>query len=135
AQAGGRGVPAALTSFFVCHQSSGASVGTKVEVESDEIQGNPSGNPIRVLVTLGNAILACAQANLFTPANPNTTPPTLREEIDPRDGLGSSFELKCYSVATQKKAGSTVNFDVDDVLGSTETVPVWRDIKLVCGPA
>ena len=125
AHAGGRGIPVALTSFFVCHATpSGEVLQQKVGVESDKIQG---GGAARTLITIGQAVMACAQAALFTPGT-NT-------EIPPNPPTGA-FELRCYSVSAQKKTAVAEVFDVEDALSGDETgVPVARDIRFVCGPA
>jgi hypothetical protein len=125
AQAGGGGVPVALKSFFVCHAINGANLGTPVDVQSDEAG---LGGGVRALVTVGQAIFACAQAALFQPGTPDEISPSV-------PGRPSPQELKCYTASTSKKSGQAGLFNIEDALSGTETVEVARDVKYICGPA
>jgi hypothetical protein len=146
ANAGGRGIPVALTSFFVCHAMNGANIAADVDVRSDNIG---AADAVRQAVRLGQAVLACAQAALFPKGtdpvahpeleispfvvtDPTTNPPTVKR----------LEELKCYAASTAKKSGDVGSFDVDDplyrefVADTLELgVPVSRDVKFVCAPA
>jgi hypothetical protein len=142
AHAGGGGNPVALTSFFTCHSINGASVGTKVDVYSNEV-GPGLGVPSRTNVTIGRAILACAQVFLFhageTPTLDDNGNPT--NNITPEISSSTPNELKCYTASVlSKKSGEAGSITVEDALffdrfGLTETVPVGRDPKLICAPA
>jgi hypothetical protein len=136
AQAGSGGTPSALTSFFVCHSISGANlVGANVDVYSDEV-GTPTA---RTNVTLGQAVLACAQAWLW----PAGTPAVEGTDINPRIGT-QAFELKCYTAQSPgKKTGQTTLYNAEDVLfdmfggteGGTEVVQGTPEVRYVCGPS
>jgi hypothetical protein len=140
----GPGSPAALTSFFVCHAINGASLGIEVDAYSDE-----AGSGItRTFLTIGQAILACAQANLFPAGvNPIPLPASDANEINPTFGVNKLESLKCYNVSVSKKSGDTGFFDIEDRLfgltqsvppppsGTEQDVPSSRDAKLICGPA
>jgi len=143
AQAGSGGVPSALTSFFVCHPINGSSLGVSVDFYSDEA-GAPT-TPTRTNVTIGQAILACAQALLWPAGTQN---PPLGTDIPPFvPGNPSPFELKCYSasggdpVQTQpgpKKAGQATTVNIRDGLypGHDELgVAAFPSTQLICGPA
>jgi hypothetical protein len=141
AHAGGRGNPVALTSFFACHTINGASVGTKVDVYSNEV-GPGLGVPSRKNVTIGQAILACAQVFLFhagvTPELDDNGSPT--NNISPDISSSTPTEMKCYTASVSKKSGQAGSLTIEDGLflerfGLTETVPVGRDPKLICAPA
>jgi hypothetical protein len=137
AQAGGAGTPVALKSFFVCQSTNGGNLGRQVDIDSDEIAAGSSSTPtaVRTLVTIGQAVLACAQAALF---NPGTN-----DEISPNFGVSNPQELKCYSASTQRKSGDTGLFNAQDALwgdllgttAGTEPLSVSRDVRLICGPA
>jgi hypothetical protein len=145
AHAGDGGKPSVLTSFFVCHAINGANVGREVDVYSDEVGAVSSPNPApfgatRTLVTIGQAVLACAQALVFpagaNPPVPNGPP--VGNEIIPQIPSGATgFELKCYTASTNKKSGEVGLFNAEDALfGGTELgIPAARDIRLICGPA
>jgi hypothetical protein len=142
AHAGGRGNPVALTSFFTCHTINGASLGTKVDIYSNEV-GPGVGVPSRTNVTIGQGILACAQVFLFhagvTPTiDPATGDPT--NNISPQISNPTPNELKCYTASVSKKSGESGSITIEDALfnnvfGLDETVSVLRDPKLICAPA
>jgi len=146
AKAGG-GVPTALTSFFVCHGINGADVGKNVDVYSDEVGVNPNPGASRTNVTIGQAILACAQAFLFhAGADPVFPLAADANNISPRISNPTPFELKCYAASASKKSGEVGLFNVEDALfgltlsppatSGTETgIPGSRDVRLICGPA
>src|SRR5262245_5194385 len=95
AQAANGGSPSTLTSFFVCHPINGSRLGVSVGVYSDE--AGAATTPTRKNVTIGQAILACAQALLW-PAG--TQDPVLGTDISPSvPGNAFPFELKCYSAS------------------------------------
>ena len=141
----GSGFPSALTSFFVCHPVNGENVGVKVDVYSDEASGATT-TPARKNVTIGQAVLACAQALLWPagtqdPAPGNDIPPFV-------PGVAASFELKCYSASggdpvptqppTPKKAAKATTMNIRDGLfpGDDELgISIFSSVQLVCGPA
>jgi hypothetical protein len=143
AQAGGRGNPSALTSFFSCQTINGASVGTTVDVYSNEVAGGPQ-TPSRTNVTIGQAILACAQVYLFhagvTPV-PDPNDPTIPlNNIPTQISDPTPFELKCYATSVAKKSGEAGSLSIEDALfnlrfGRPEAVTVTRDPKMICAPA
>ena len=142
AQAGGRGNPSALTSFFSCQTVNGASLGTKVDVYSNEVAPGVSQTPSRAGVTIGQAILACAQVFLFhagvTPEVDQNGDPT--NNISPQISDPTPFELKCYNASVAKKSGSAGTLTIEDALfserfGLPETLTATRDPKLICAPA
>jgi len=154
AQAGGRGVPAPLTSFFTCHTINGASLGTKVDVYSNEVGAGPPTALSRANVTIGQAILACAQVLLFhAGVTPTEDPDTGKlNDIDPAIPSPTpgenlrAFELKCYTASVSKKTGGAGSLTLEDALffdafgtvenpTPAETLPVERDPKLICAPA
>jgi hypothetical protein len=141
AHAGGGGNPSALTSFFVCQTINGASLGTKVDVYSNEVGAGPQ-TPSRTNVTIGQAVLACAQAFLFhagvTPILDTNDNPT--NNINPQISNATPFELKCYTASVAKKSGEAGSLTIEDALfnnvfGLPETVVATRDPKLICAPA
>ena len=142
AQAGGRGNPSALTSFFTCQTINGAFLGTKVDVYSNEVATGPQ-TPSRTNVTIGQAVLACAQVFLFHAGvspiiDPVTGDPT--NNISPAISNPTPHELKCYTAAVSKKSGDSGSITIEDALfnnvfGLDETVTVVRDPKLICAPA
>jgi hypothetical protein len=141
AHAGGRGNPVALTSFFTCHTINGASLGTKVDIYSNEV-GPGVGTPSRTNVTIGQAILACAQVFLFhagvTPILDTSGNPT--NNINPEISNSTPLELKCYTASVSKKSGEAGSVTIEDALfsnvfGLPEAVSVLRDPKLICAPA
>jgi hypothetical protein len=148
AHAGGVGNPVALTSFFSCHQINGVSLGTKVDVYSNEV-GSGASTPSRANVSIGQSILACAQAFLFkagvVPNGSGTPEDPFTNNISPQiSTFPLTFELKCYTASVSKKTGDEGLFNAEDALfsdafglptGSTETVPALRDPKLICAPA
>jgi hypothetical protein len=100
------------------------------------------GSPSRTNVTIGQAILACAQVFLFhagvTPQVDATGNPT--NNIDPAISNSTPFELKCYTASVAKKSGQAGSLTIEDALfnnvfGLEETVSVTRDPKLICAPA
>lgn len=134
AQAGGGGVPSTLTSFFVCHAISGANVGKVVDVYSDEV-GTPN---TRTNITIGQSILACAQALLW----PAGATPIAGTDISPKipDGIGGfkqPFELKCYSAqGPGKKTGQATLYNAEDALFGPEFgIQGSPDVRLICGPS
>jgi hypothetical protein len=158
AHAGGTGNPVALTSFFTCHQVNGVSLGTVVDVYSNEV--GPGGVPApgtasRTNVTIGQAILACAQTFLFkagvVPQVDDNGNPTnnISPQLPPRGDPSVSpetHELKCYTASVSKKSGDSGPLTLedslfDDAFGTpevpirTETLTVLRDPKLICAPA
>jgi hypothetical protein len=143
AQAGGGGIPSALTSFFVCHPINGANLGVPVDVYSDET-GSPT-TPTRKNVTIGQAVLACAQALLWPAGTQN---PVAGTDISPDvPGNPSLFEMKCYStsggdaVQTQpgpQKTGQSTTVDIQDGLfpGHHELgASAFPSVQLICAPA
>ena len=145
AQAGGRGNPSALTSFFSCQTINGATLGTKVDVYSNEVATGPQ-TPSRTNVTIGQAVLACAQVFLFhagvvpVPDPSDPTGATPLNNISPEISDPTPFELKCYNTSVAKKLGGAGTLSIEDALysslfGLPETVTVSRDPKLICAPA
>ena len=142
AHAGGRGNPSALTSFFTCHTINGASLGTKVDIYSNEV-GVGVDVPSRRNVTIGQAILACAQVFLFH----KDVIPQVDQNGNPTNNIDSAVpgvtvmhELKCYNASVSKKSGEAGSLTIEDALfnnlfGLPETVSVVRDPKLICAPA
>jgi hypothetical protein len=145
AQAGGGGSPSALTSFFVCHTINGANLGQNVDVYSDEAgAGIGAGAATRKNVTIGQAILACAQAFLFRAG----VAPILDQNNNPTNNINpgglecNTFELKCYTASVSKKTGDAGLFDAKDglfreflVSQDELDIPGSRDPKLICAPA
>src|SRR5262245_31795433 len=146
AQASNGGSPSALTSFFVCHPINGSSLGVSVDVYNDEASGAPT-TPARKNVTIGQAILACAQALLWPAGTQDPAPGT---DISPSvPGNPFPLELKCYSASggdpvptqppTPKKAAKAATlmnirdglFPGHDELG----VAAFPSTQLICGPA
>jgi hypothetical protein len=125
AHAGGGGTPVALTSFFVCHATTGPNLGTQARVVSDDL------SIAQALIVIGQAIWTCAQANLFVYPEPDTG----SQEILPNTA-SSQQELKCYVASPLLKKNKIVT-DVthDDALSGPVTAPIAQDIRLVCGPA
>ena len=137
AQAGG-GSPVPLTSFFVCHAITGGNLGKQVDVYSDEV-GTPT---TRTNVTIGQAILACAQAWLWPAGTQDPVPgtdinPRIPDPSKPPPSFKQAFELKCYSASGPgKKTGQTTFYSAEDVLfNGTEQVQGTPDVRYICGPS
>ena len=143
AQAGSGG-PSALTSFFVCHQINGANLRKNVDVVSDDVGAGGT----RTNVTIGQAIMACAQAFLFNPGVTPDDPITPTNNIKPTGntpGLPlptAATELMCYTASVSKKTGNAGLFDAVDALffgefglPKQEDIPGSRDPQLICAPA
>src|SRR5262245_1632543 len=134
AHAGAGGTPSALKSFFVCHSITGAAPEvTPVDIYSDEV-----GTPVnRTNITIGQAILACAQA-WFWPAG--TVNPKEGTDISPKipegTGFKQLFELKCYTAeGPGRKTGQTTAYSAEDALSGSQPVQGSPDVRMICGPA
>jgi hypothetical protein len=125
AQAGGGGMPSALTGFFVCKSINGDDVGQRVDIDSTD-PGAGWGFKLPG-VRIGNAILGCAFTKLFLPGS---------KEISPNP-INSFEQLKCYSVSVPRSQTGTPSpsYTVTDSMFPGGTGATSGSVTLVCAPA
>ena len=124
AQAGGGGIPSALTGFFVCKSINGDDAAGRVDVDSTDA-GAGWGFKLPG-VRIGNAILGCAFTKLFLPGS---------TEISPNPN-NSFQQLKCYSVSVPRSQTGTPSpsYTAIDSLFPGGTDVTSGSVTLVCAP-